>query len=422
MSTVINRMTRQETDYQYDPTQWTKRRPPEKLLPEHIEFTERESSLYREETEWTRKAYGNGEYRGEWDEFRAGLSDEAPIVVYIHGGWWQWFSPQQFSFLARPFNKKGFAVVMPAYRLAQDWKNGNPMESIVTQMEQAVAEILKVAEQRGSSGVHLVGHSAGGHLVSMLRRTDWSNYDIAPKTSSLLKSAFSLAGLFDLTYLLDSFVNDAIGMTPESARRVSPQLLDSVDRTYCPLHLILPENDTAEFFLQTKEYHQKLLQSDEVCHLHVARSRDHLSVIERMLDHGNPLFEHIVRQMLTPDSAGTALEKTKQASLAWQSSFNSQSADGCAAQYSSDAVMEAKPFGTFQGTAAIRAFWQKLMDDGFAEVEYIDPKFEVLDEVTVKVSSGWRMNKAHGVIHKELWVVEQDGKARLHEDYFEVLG
>ena len=43
--------------------------------------------------------------------------------------------------------------------------------------------------------------------------------------------------------------------------------------------------------------------------------------------------------------------------------------------YEESAVMNARPFGTFTGTEEILAFWQKLIDDGFADVEYIEPTF-----------------------------------------------
>ena len=83
--------------------------------------------------------------------------------------------------------------------------------------------------------------------------------------------------------------------------------------------------------------------------------------------------------------------------------------------------MHARPFGTFTGTVEIQAFWQKLIDDGFKDVEYIEPKLEVIDESSALLTSGWKMNNASGVIHKELWVLQEDGSAKLREDDFEAL-
>ena len=113
------------------------------------------------------------------------------------------------------------------------------------------------------------------------------------------------------------------------------------------------------------------------------------------------------------------MDAVKLASETWKNAFNTGNAAGCAAQYEADAVMVAKPFGTFTGTAEIQAFWEKLIGDGFRDVQYVEPEFEVVDESSVLLKSKWTMNKASGVIHKELWVLQPDGKALLREDEFE---
>ncbi len=114
------------------------------------------------------------------------------------------------------------------------------------------------------------------------------------------------------------------------------------------------------------------------------------------------------------------LGAVKKASESWQANFNVGDAIGCTNHYEKDAIMRVKPFGTFKGHDQIMAFWQKIIEDGFAEVEYIDPQYEVLDATSVVLNSGWRMNKASGVITKELWVFQTDGTVKLREDDFEI--
>ena len=110
------------------------------------------------------------------------------------------------------------------------------------------------------------------------------------------------------------------------------------------------------------------------------------------------------------------------ASGKWRDAFNAGDAAACAAAYEDDAVMIAKPFGTFSGRDEIRGFWEKIIADGFAAVEYLEPQIEVLDPTSAVLSANWRMNNAHGVITKELWVLQEDGTALLREDAFEVTG
>jgi hypothetical protein len=113
-------------------------------------------------------------------------------------------------------------------------------------------------------------------------------------------------------------------------------------------------------------------------------------------------------------------DAVKQASQCWLNAFNNGDARGCAAQYEKTAIMHARPFGTYKGNFAIQAFWQKLIDDGFSDVQYIDPSIQVLDEHRAELTSDWKMNKAQGVIHKELWVMQEDSSVKLREDVFEV--
>lgn len=116
------------------------------------------------------------------------------------------------------------------------------------------------------------------------------------------------------------------------------------------------------------------------------------------------------------------LEACKAGISAWQRAFNRQDAAGCVAQYQADCVMEARPFGRFEGTEAIQAFWQDIIDKGFKDVDYTDVTWEPIGNDGYLLSSKWTMNNAYGVVHKEHWQVGSDGKAKLVSDDFEILG
>lgn len=125
--------------------------------------------------------------------------------------------------------------------------------------------------------------------------------------------------------------------------------------------------------------------------------------------------------MLSHEQKTAVLAATQAASERWQAAFNAGDATTCAAQYEPTAVMHARPFGTFSGTAEIQAFWEKLIADGFTDVAYLNPQIEVVDTQQAILTSQWQMNHASGVIHKELWVLQADGTAKLREDDFEAI-
>jgi ketosteroid isomerase-like protein len=117
-------------------------------------------------------------------------------------------------------------------------------------------------------------------------------------------------------------------------------------------------------------------------------------------------------------------EKIKQAVLEcskkWIEAFNKGDTDTCVAGYQADAIINAKPLGTFKGTGKIDAFWRPFIASGAGELNYSNVKLEVVDASTVLLSASWTMNVGRGIITLEKWVLQNDGKWLLAQDDFEV--
>lgn len=60
------------------------------------------------------------------------------------------------------------------------------------------------------------------------------------------------------------------------------------------------------------------------------------------------------------------------------------------------------------------------MASGAGELKYTDVKLEAVDESTVLLSANWSMNVGRGIITKEKWVLQKDGRWLLQEDDFEI--
>jgi ketosteroid isomerase-like protein len=133
---------------------------------------------------------------------------------------------------------------------------------------------------------------------------------------------------------------------------------------------------------------------------------------------------------MTPaDSAKTQATRTDHSlalvdaltsSQRWVHAFNRGEVDECADTYTDDALLEAKPFGTFAGREAIRSFWMDLVANGARELNYERIQVVQLDENTVHVSAQWTMNIGGGFISLERWE-NRGGRWMLAEDRFEVL-
>ena len=144
----------------------------------------------------------------------------APVLVFIHGGYWRSLDKSQHSFVAPSFNADGALVVVPNYALCPSVS----IEHICLQAAAAVAWAWRHAREHGGdpSRLALVGHSAGGHLASMLLSCRWKDVDAALPAQPLA-GALSISGLYDLEPLRHvASVQADLRLTAASVARLSP--------------------------------------------------------------------------------------------------------------------------------------------------------------------------------------------------------
>lgn len=159
-------------------------------------------------------SYGPGE-RQRYDLFRPkNVSGSSPLVVFIHGGYWQRGDRKENAFLARELNARGITLALPSYTLCPAVK----VADIVDEMRR----FLKAVWERTNQRPVVAGHSAGGHLAAAMLATDWSKVGGVP--SDLVRSAYALSGVFDLPPLIGTSINDAVKLDDATAREMSPLL------------------------------------------------------------------------------------------------------------------------------------------------------------------------------------------------------
>jgi arylformamidase len=92
----------------------------------------------------------------------------APLVLFVHGGGWQWGSKSNALGRAMPAHmmEQGYALASIDYRLVPK----NTVEEQAADVAAALAHILKQADALGidPTRVVLTGHSAGAHLVALV--------------------------------------------------------------------------------------------------------------------------------------------------------------------------------------------------------------------------------------------------------------
>ncbi|WP_417453963.1 alpha/beta hydrolase [Kiloniella sp.] len=234
--------------------------------------------------------YGTGE-RAKLDLY-LGENKDAPLHVFIHGGYWQAMDKSQSSFLADAFLDEGVNVAMLGYDLCP----AVTLRELTEEIRQAFAWLWHHADEHGydQRKIQICGHSAGGHLVGMLLATDWSIYGL-PSDIEPIHSAIAISGLFDLTQLVPTSINTKLELDMDEAKSLSPLFVEP--HNVCPFLLVVGGDESCGFHRQSddleKVWGTKFKQLDRInaanCH--------HLSVVAQLAQKESALFQWAMHQL-----------------------------------------------------------------------------------------------------------------------------
>lgn len=151
----------------------------------------------------------------------------APVLFFIHGGYWRSLDKSDHSFIAEPFIRQDVCVVVPNYALCPGTQAAPvTIPDIALQMARALAWTWRYIARYGGdpARITVAGHSAGGHLAAMLLACRWT--EVGPDLpAQAARNALSLSGLFDLEPMrLTPSFQASLRLTPADVRRASPAL------------------------------------------------------------------------------------------------------------------------------------------------------------------------------------------------------
>src|SRR5262245_41943567 len=181
--------------------------------------------------------YGPRE-RNFWDLFPAAKAD-APCLVFIHGGYWQRNSRDQFANLIAGPYAHGWAAALPGYTLAPDAS----LTGIVAEINAALDWLMANGAAHGIAGkVILSGWSAGGHLSAMCLG------------HARVSAGLAVSGLFELGPIRDTYLNEKLQLTDTELSSLSPLRLPMIAK---PLTITYGTAELPPLVADSRALHEK---------------------------------------------------------------------------------------------------------------------------------------------------------------------
>ena len=194
--------------------------------------------------------------------------EKFPLVVFIHGGYWQELSKRESSFAAPAWveNEIGFAAI--DYTLAPEAS----LHEIVKECQEAIAWIINEAEQLSidTDRIVLVGSSAGAHLAAMTAM------------AIPVRAVVLISGIYELTPLVGTYINDALNLNLNEAKELSPLRKDL--KSFPESVICWGEIETGEFKTQSLEFAACLQAQENTTFVFEVEGRNHFDVVFELAD------------------------------------------------------------------------------------------------------------------------------------------
>jgi arylformamidase len=226
--------------------------------------------------------YGPRE-RNTWDLFPS-ADPHAPCIVFIHGGYWQRNSKDQFANLIAGPHASGWSAALPGYTLAPD----ATMTEIASEINAALDWLAANGPKHGIAGpIVLSGWSAGGHLTALCLG------------HPAVAAGLAISGVFELGPIRDTYLNDKLKMTDAEIAALSPLRRPMVKK---PLAIAYGTAELAPLVSDSRELHAMRAALHLPGVLIPVPGADHFTIVHELRDAGGILTRQL--DMLLPKSPG----------------------------------------------------------------------------------------------------------------------
>lgn len=238
-------------------------------------------------------SYGPGpdEYIDVFAPSSSSADGPARVHVFFHGGYWQELGREDASFPAPEFVARGVTYAAPGYTLA-------PRATLATIVGQARRAVTLIAAehmrmQRRRPSIVVSGSSAGAHLAAMVVLTDWAGHGFHTPP---VDGAVLVSGIYDLRPLVDTYVNDPLGLDEAEAWDLSPARIVGEAEAWPAVRTVVAvgEIETAAFRHQSEAFAELVASRGGAVEVVDAAGRNHFDIVHDLGRRGTALGDAVL--------------------------------------------------------------------------------------------------------------------------------
>lgn len=282
---------------EYSPSEWTKRfSTAAEVIDFHVKFVTDVSDKNRKELNCDLNVEYGSEDSEKFDIYGDDLPEDAPLFVYVHGGYWQMLSKKESAYCVRPLVQKGYRVIVLDYELCPKIT----LEELVQQIKSAGEYILNYAEENRVRHISFAGHSAGAHLLAAM--LDSIFVATVGDEIQLVKHVYLISGVFrldELRFTKSVNENNLLSLNDENVMGLSPINMDYGHLSGCGIqfHVYVGENESNVFKRMSEDMHKHLNKFGIASYLHILPNLDHFDIVEKLADKDYAVTKEIVKNL-----------------------------------------------------------------------------------------------------------------------------
>ena len=193
------------------------------------------------------------------------VHDDAPTLLFIHGGYWQMRAKEAFTLFAEGPMAHGINVALIGYTLAPD----ATLDQIVAEIHGGIDFLTGQLPALGGDGKGIVasGWSAGGHLAALAL------------DHPLVAAGLAVSGIYELGPLRDTYINDKLKLTDDEIGALSPLRLPVVQK---PLAIAYGSREVAALVDDGRALHARRAAAHAPGALIPVTGADHFTIFSEL--------------------------------------------------------------------------------------------------------------------------------------------